>query len=96
LAGSAAVALLVMAAIPNPRAAVLYLFVFGAGTLAGMLLLSCLMESALLWLSRWWSVADRVSMFVTGLLSAVLGAWIVCQIVWVDSLLSAHPGWSPR
>ena len=37
LAGSAAVALLVLTTIREPRWAVLYLLVFGAGTIAGMM-----------------------------------------------------------
>lgn len=37
LAGSASIALLVLAAIPNPLWGVLYLLVFGAGTLIGMM-----------------------------------------------------------
>lgn len=38
LAGSAAVALLVLATIPEPRLGVLYLLIFGIGTVAGMMI----------------------------------------------------------
>lgn len=40
LAGSAAVALLVLAAIQTPLASVLYLLIFGLGTIAGMMLIT--------------------------------------------------------
>jgi high-affinity nickel-transport protein len=40
LAGSAAIALLVLATIPNTRWALAYLLVFGAGTVAGMMVIT--------------------------------------------------------
>src|SRR4029077_3937244 len=40
LAGSAAVALLVLTTIRNPSSAILYLLVFGIGTVAGMMLIT--------------------------------------------------------
>jgi high-affinity nickel-transport protein len=40
LAGSAAVALLALAAMPNPRAALAYLAVFGVGTVGSMVAMS--------------------------------------------------------
>jgi high-affinity nickel-transport protein len=96
LAGSAAVALLVLAAIPEPRAALAYLLVFGAGTLAGMLIMSSLMELSMLSLSRWWPRADRAMSFATGLLSAGFGLWVVYKIGWSDGLFAANPSWTPE
>ena len=96
LAGSAAVALMVMATIGEPRAAVFYLLVFGAGTLAGMLILSALMEISMLSLGRWWNRADRAMALATGLLSVGFGVWVVYRIGWVDGLFSANPRWTPR
>ena len=52
-----AVALLVLAAIPNPRWAVVYLLVFGAGTVAGMMLITMSIASA----SRLWEKAGKNS-----------------------------------
>src|SRR2546427_447514 len=46
LAGSAAVALLVLATIRNPRWAVAYLLVFGVGTIAGMMLITMSIASS--------------------------------------------------
>src|SRR5580692_10185432 len=47
LAGSAAVALLVLATIHNSRWAVAYLFIFGVGTIAGMMVITVAMASAI-------------------------------------------------
>lgn len=77
LAGSAAVALLVLAAIPQPRAALAYLLVFGAGTLCGMLLLSSLMELSFVRLAALWAPGQLWLARVTGALSLLLGVWIV-------------------
>ena len=46
LAGSAAVTLLVVAAVPDPRWAIAYLLVFGLGTIAGMMLITMSIASA--------------------------------------------------
>jgi high-affinity nickel-transport protein len=45
MAGSAAVALLVMAAIRSPAASVLYLTLFGAGTIIGMMLITAVIAT---------------------------------------------------
>ncbi|MBI3553130.1 MAG: high-affinity nickel-transport family protein [Elusimicrobia bacterium] len=96
LAGSAAVALLVLATIKEPPAAVMYLLVFGAGTLVGMLLMSALMEMSMLSLGRKWRKADKVMALGTGLLSAAFGAWVVYKIGWADGLFGPNPSWTPE
>ncbi len=47
LAGSAAVTLLIVAAVPEPRWAVAYLLVFGLGTIAGMMLVTVSIASTM-------------------------------------------------
>jgi len=96
LAGSAAVALLVLATIKEPRAAVMYLLIFGAGTLAGMLLMSALMELSMLSVGRWWSRADKAMAVGTGLISVAFGLWVVYQMGWVNGLFGANPSWTPE
>ena len=96
LAGSAAVALLVLAAIPGPREAVLYLLIFGLGTLVGMLLLSTLMELCMAYLARWWKWAEWGLTAGTGLLSLAFGLYLVYQLGFVDGLFTGHPQWTPR
>lgn len=86
LAGSAAVALLVLTLISSPRAAVFYLLIFGVGTLAGMLILSALMELAMFYFVNWWKSMDRWLTVGTGLVSLVFGIYIAYQIGVVGGL----------
>lgn len=76
LAGSAAVALLVLAAIPDARTAVFYLIIFGLGTMGGMLALSGLMGLSMYYLIRWWKPAEWAITLATGLLSVLFGLHI--------------------
>lgn len=96
LAGSAAVALLVLATIHDPRPAAFYLLIFGVGTLAGMLMLSAVMEFWMVRLARWWGPADRALTIGTGLLSLLFGLYVAYQIGWVDGLFTSHPRWTPE
>jgi high-affinity nickel-transport protein len=77
LAGSSAVTLLVLAAIPEPRWAVGYLLVFGLGTIAGMMVVTVVLASAFTFagrknaaLSRWLGVASGVASLGFGLVLA--------------------------
>lgn len=96
LAGSAAVALLVLATIHQARLAVLYLVIFGAGTLAGMLVLSAIMEYSMVRLALWWGSADRLLAFGTGVLSFLFGLYVAYRIGWVDGLFRARASWTPE
>jgi high-affinity nickel-transport protein len=96
LAGSAAVALLVLAAIPHPWWATGYLLVFGAGTIAGMMLVTLavalpftLTAGRFAWLNRHLGTAS-------GVLSLGFGLWMAYQIGVVDGLFGAVPRWSPE
>jgi hypothetical protein len=87
LAGSAAVALLVLTTIHEPRTALVYLAIFGAGTLAGMLILSAAMEYSMARLARGWNLADRLLSLGTGLLSLLFGLYAAYRIGWHEGLL---------
>jgi high-affinity nickel-transport protein len=96
LAGSAAVALLVLTTLHNSHWAVAYLLIFGVGTIAGMMVITVAMASALsyagsrsAWIHRRLSVA-------TGFLSLAFGLFIVYQMGFVHGLFTAHPTWTPR
>jgi high-affinity nickel-transport protein len=86
LAGSAAVALLVLTTIHTPVVAVIYLVLFGIGTLVGMTLVTTAMALPLALAAR------RVSSFsghigvVTGLFSVAFGLLMTYQIGFVDGL----------
>jgi high-affinity nickel-transport protein len=96
LAGSAAVALLVLATVRDPRWACAYLLVFGFGTLAGMSLVTTGLAAPLTAASQRWPRFSRGARLVTGLLSLVFGVWLVYQIGWKDGLFLASPHWSPH
>ena len=92
LAGSAAAALLVLATIRNPRWAVAYLFVFGAGTIAGMMLITMSIASAFHLVPGGRKVFRRLAL-ASGLLSLGFGIVVAYQILVVNGLLTEHPHW---
>jgi len=96
LAGSAAVALLVLATIHNTRWAVAYLFIFGVGTIAGMMVITVAMASALNYAgsrSQW--INRRLSL-ATGFLSVAFGLFLVYQMGFHHGLFTSHPVWTPE
>jgi ABC-type nickel/cobalt efflux system permease component RcnA len=96
LAGSAAVALLVLATIPNPRWAVIYLLVFGLGTVGGMMLITMSIASAFTFMGkRRQNFSHRLGL-VSGLVSLAFGMLLVYQIGFAGGLFTSHPHWIPR
>lgn len=79
LAGSAAVALLALAAMPTAAAAIVYLAVFGAGTITGMIGSSLFLCAPLAAFSRSHQ-GHRLVTAGTGLVSIVLGCFLMYQI----------------
>ena len=96
LAGSAAVALLVLTTIRNAHWAVAYLLVFGVGTIAGMMLITLGMASALHYVGHRWQWLNRRLAVATGILSVAFGLFIVYQMGFVHGLLTSHPTWTPE
>jgi high-affinity nickel-transport protein len=96
LAGSAAVALLVLAAIPDPWWATGYLLVFGAGTIAGMMLVTAAVAVPFTVTARRFASLNRHLATASGVLSLVFGLWMAYQIGVVDGLFSAVPHWAPE
>ena len=96
LAGSAAVALLVLATIRDPRWAMLYLLVFGVGTIAGMMLITAAVVVPFAYTARRLSRLNRHLATASGLLSLLFGLYLVYQIGWVDGLFTGHPTWTPE
>lgn len=96
LAGSAAVALLVLTTIRNARWAIAYLLVFGAGTMAGMMVITLSLASTLqVAAARSQYVAQKLGI-ASGLLSLAFGFLVVYQIGFVSGLFTAHPLWTPK
>ena len=95
MAGSAAVALLVLATIRDPRWAVAYLLVFGIGTIAGMMVITMSIASTFR-LARGKQIFLQRLAMASGVLSLGFGIFVAYQIIVVNGLLSAHPQWVPR
>ena len=96
LAGSAAIALLVLATIRDARFAVLYLLVFGFGTVLGMMLLTSAMVAPLAVASRKVEGLPRLMGRLTGVASVVLGLFLAYRIGFLDGLFTGHVHWTPQ
>lgn len=95
LAGSAAAALLVLAAIPDTLYALAYLFIFGVGTIAGMTLITAMLAVPSVY------AADRVVRLqhgirlAAGALSLVFGIFVAREIIVNGGLFSDVTHWIP-
>src|SRR5882724_10724173 len=96
LAGSAAVALLVLTTIRVPSWAVLYLLVFGIGTVAGMMLITAAMAVPFAFSESRFAVLNRGLGMASGLLSLAFGLFIVYRMSFVNGLFTHSPIWAPR
>lgn len=96
LAGSAAVALLVMTTIRDPWWAVTYLLLFGIGTIGGMMIITAVIAMPFAFSVRRFSWWNRGMTVASGLVSLGFGLFLSYQIGFVDGLFSSHPHWIPR
>lgn len=96
LAGSAAVALLVLTTIRHPGWAVVYLFVFGLGTIAGMMLITTAIALPFAYTARRFGRLNRGLGVASGLLSLAFGLLLVYQVGFVDGLFRSDPRWTPE
>ena len=96
LAGSAAIALLVLSTIPNLHWAVVYLVVFGIGTVLGMMLITLSLGSTFAFGRRRYAQIGRHFGLVAGLISVAFGVFIAYEIGFVNGLFSNHATWIPR
>ena len=96
LAGSAAIALLVLTTIRVPAWGVLYLLVFGIGTVAGMMLITAAIAVPFTFSQTRFTRLSRGLGMVSGLLSLALGFFIVYQMGFVNGLFTHAPVWVPR
>jgi ABC-type nickel/cobalt efflux system permease component RcnA len=95
LAGSAAVALLVLATIRDPGLALAYLVIFCAGVAAGMAMLTTVIGLPFL-VSR--ARSERINRWLTvgsGVLSLAFGLYLAYQIGFVDGLFTGDFHWEP-
>ncbi len=95
LAGSAAVALLVLSTIHDPKWAVLYLLIFGTGTIAGMMLITAALALPFSFTSCKFPWLTRGLVVASGLLSLGFGLFVCYQIGFTEGLFTNHPNWAP-
>jgi high-affinity nickel-transport protein len=96
LAGSAAIALLVLSAIPEPLWATLYLTVFCAGTVIGMGLITIAIATPLIFAANRMSSLHGRLVVGSGLLSFAFGLFLAYRIGVVDRLFDGTPVWTPH
>jgi len=96
LAGSAAVALLVLSTIKNPFWSTAYLLVFGIGTMAGMMLMTAAISVPLVLTGTKFFGINRHLTAISGLASVAFGMFLVYHIGFVDGLFSSHVHWIPQ
>ena len=96
LAGSAAVALLVLTTIRDPRWAIAYLLVFGLGTIAGMMLITAAIALPFKYSQSRFARLNRGLAVASGILSIAFGIFIVYQMGYVNGIFTNHPHWVPE
>ena len=95
LAGSAAVALLVLSTIHNPKWAVLYLLIFGVGTVAGMMLITAVISLPFSFAGYRFAWLNRGLIVGSGVLSLAFGLFVCYQVGFINGLFTSHPTWTP-
>jgi hypothetical protein len=96
LAGSAAIALLVLSAIPQPLWATLYLGIFCLGTIVGMGLITTAIATPFAVAAQRMSWMHQGLVTGSGLLSFGFGLFLAYQLGIVDHLFGTVPIWAPH
>lgn len=95
LAGSAAVALLVLTTIRDARWAIAYLLVFGAGTIAGMMLITMAVGLPFARAGRS-SRLNQGFRVASGFISLAFGIFIAYKFGLTKGLFGSRPNWPPH
>jgi high-affinity nickel-transport protein len=96
LAGSAAVALLVLSTIHNPAWATAYLLIFGAGTMIGMMSMTAAIAVPLTFAGDRFTRLSKYLGAASGIVSLCFGSFLVYQLGFIGGLFTSHPEWTPR
>jgi high-affinity nickel-transport protein len=96
LAGSAAVALLVLTTIASPYWAIGYLLIFGLGTISGMMLITAVIAIPFAFSLRHFVGLNRSLAIASGLISVSFGLFLCYRIGISDGLFSGNPNWMPH
>jgi len=95
MAGSAAVALLILAQIRDPLWGLVYLLLFGVGTIAGMMLITTVIALPFAYSLQRLPHLNIWMRLAAGIISLVFGLYLAYQIGFVDGLFAGNPNWSP-
>ena len=96
LAGSAAVALLVLTTIRNPRWGAWYLLVFGLGTIVGMTLMTAAITLPFSRSDNRFARLGGGLRIASGVISLAFGVFVAYRTGFVGGLFAATPTWTPR
>ena len=96
LAGSAAIALLVLTTIQTPALSLLYLALFGAGTIAGMMLITMAIGIPFVLTGHRFHRVNHGLRLAAGVVSLAFGLFLAYQIGFVDGLFTGQPQWTPH
>ncbi|MDB4905920.1 MAG: Nickel transporter UreH [Gemmatimonadetes bacterium] len=96
LAGSAFVAMLVLAAIPSPVAGMLYLALFCAGTIVGMTVITAAMAVPAAYGAARVAGARRHIQLAAGVASVVFGLFLAHEVGVTQGLFGTTPHWTPK
>ena len=96
LAGSAAVALLVLSTIKSPLWSTAYLLVFGFGTMVGMMLMTAAISLPLVYTGKKFLKINRHLGAISGFASMAFGIFLVYHIGFVDGLFTSQVHWIPQ
>lgn len=96
LAGSAAVALLVLTEIRDPAWGIAYLALFGIGTVAGMMVVTAAIALPFAFSERRLPQFNSVLRLACGMLSIVFGLYLFYRIGFIDGLFTGNVHWEPH
>ncbi len=96
LAGSAAVALLVLSTIHNPAWATVYLLIFGIGTMIGMMCMTAAIAVPLTFAGDRFTKLSKYLGAASGMVSICFGSFLVYQLGFLGGLFTSHPHWTPQ
>jgi nickel/cobalt exporter len=96
LAGSAAVALLVLSTIKSPLWSTAYLLVFGFGTMVGMMLMTAAISLPVVYTGKKFFKLNRHLSTISGFASMAFGIFLVYHIGFVDGLFTSQVHWIPQ
>jgi nickel/cobalt exporter len=96
LAGSAAVALLVLSTIHNPIWATIYLLIFGFGTMIGMMCMTAAIAVPLTYAGDRFTKLSHYLGVASGMVSLCFGSFLVYQLGFLGGLFTSNPQWTPK